>query len=59
MLLYCFPVVALALALIAIGRGAMSGQFLEVERKRDRIARYVSLSLGIAILVAYAGWWLL
>jgi hypothetical protein len=57
MLLYFFPVIALALALIAIGRGAASGQFLEVERKRDRIARYVLLSLGIAILVAYAGWW--
>jgi hypothetical protein len=58
MLLYFFPVIALALALIAIGRGAASGQFREVERKRDRIARYVLLSLGIAILVAYAGWWL-
>jgi hypothetical protein len=57
MLLYFFPVIALALALIAIGRGAASGQFREVERKRDRIARYVLLSLGIAILVAYAGWW--
>jgi hypothetical protein len=59
MLLYFFPVIALALALIAIGRGAASGQFREVERKRDRIARYVLLSLGIAILVAYAGWWFL
>ncbi len=58
MLLYCFPVIALALALIAIGRGAASGQFLEVERKRDRIARYVFMSLGIAILAACAGWWL-
>ena len=59
MLLYFFPVIALALALIAIGRGAASGQFREVERKRDRMARYVLLSLGIAILVAYAGWWFL
>jgi hypothetical protein len=48
-----FPVIALALALIAIGRGAASGQFLEVERKRDRIARHICLGLGIAILVAY------
>ena len=48
-----FPVIALALALIAIGRGAASGQFREVERKRDHIARYVCLTLGIAILVAY------
>ena len=52
MLLF-FPVIALALALIAIGRGAASGQFLEVERKRDRIARHVCLVAGIAILVAY------
>ncbi len=51
-----FPVIALALALIAIGRGAASGQFREVERKRDRIARYVSLALGIAILSVYIGW---
>jgi hypothetical protein len=51
-----FPVIALALALIAIGRGAASGQFREVERKRDRIARYVCLALGIAILVVYIGW---
>jgi hypothetical protein len=52
-----FPVLALAFALIAIGRGAASGQFLEfskVERKRDRIARYVCLSLGFAILISYA-----
>lgn len=48
-----FPVIALALALIAIGRGAASGQFLEVERKRDRIARYICLAAGIAILIAY------
>lgn len=51
-----FPVIALALALIAIGRGAASGQFREVERKRDSIARYVSLALGIAILSVYIGW---
>lgn len=50
---FFFPVIALALALIAIGRGAASGQFLEVERKRDRIARHLCLVSGIAILVAY------
>jgi hypothetical protein len=48
-----FPVIALALALIAIGRGAASGQFLEVERKRDRIARHICLVAGVAILIAY------
>jgi hypothetical protein len=48
-----FPVIALALALIAVGRGAASGQFLEVERKRDRIARHICLTTGIAILIAY------
>jgi hypothetical protein len=51
-----FPAIALALALIAIGRGALGEQFLEVERKRDRIARYVCLALGIAILLASASW---
>jgi hypothetical protein len=51
-----FPVIALALALIAIGRGAASGQFLEVERKRDRIARHLCLGTGIAILIAYILW---
>jgi hypothetical protein len=50
------PVIALAIGLIAIGRGALSGQFREVERKRDRVARYVCLALGIAILTASAGW---
>ena len=35
----------------------MSGQFLEVERRRDRIARHVLLALGIGILVIYAGCW--
>jgi len=54
-----FPVVAFALALIAIGRGALSGQFLEVERKRDRIARHVCLALGIVVLAAYAASWLI
>jgi hypothetical protein len=48
-----FPVIAVALALIAIGRGAASGQFLEVERKRDRIARHICLVAGISILIAY------
>lgn len=47
-----FPVIGFALALIAIGRGAASGQFLEVERRRDRIARYVCLALGVAVLLA-------
>ena len=56
MLTYSFPVIALALAFIAIGRGAMSGQFLEVERRRDRIARYTCFVVGVVILVAYAGW---
>jgi hypothetical protein len=51
-----FPVIALGVALIAIGRGAMSGQFREAERKRDRIARYVCFTLGIAILIASASW---
>jgi hypothetical protein len=51
-----FPVIALALALIAIGRGAASGQFREVERKRDRIARQLCLATGIAILIAYVLW---
>lgn len=51
-----FPVVVLALALIAIGRGAASGQFLEVERKRDRIARYICLITGLVILIAYTLW---
>jgi hypothetical protein len=49
------PVIAFALALIAIGRGAMSGQFREVERQRDRIARYVCLTLGVVILIVCAG----
>jgi hypothetical protein len=53
-----FPVIAFAVALIAIGRGALSGQFLEIERRRDRIARHACLTLGLVILVAYAGWWL-
>jgi hypothetical protein len=50
------PVIALALGLIAIGRGALSGQFREVERRRDRVARHVCLALGIAILIASASW---
>ncbi len=54
-----FPIIAFALALIAIGRGAASGQFLEIERKRDRIGRRVCLVAGIAILVAYTLWLLL
>jgi hypothetical protein len=54
-----FPVIAFAAALIAIGRGALSGQFLEVERRRDRIARHVCLTLGVVILVAWAASWFL
>jgi hypothetical protein len=53
-----FPVIALALALIAIGRGAASGQFREEERKRDRIARYVCFALGVAILIADILYWI-
>jgi hypothetical protein len=45
-----FPIFALAMAMIAIGRGAASGQFLEVERRRDRIARYCFLIGGVSIL---------
>jgi hypothetical protein len=51
-----FPVIAFAVALIAIGRGAGS-QFFGDERRRDRIARQVLLWLGIAILIADLGWW--
>jgi hypothetical protein len=58
-MLVFFPVIAFAVALIAIGRGALSGQFLEVERRRDRIARHVCLTLGIVILIAYAASWIL
>jgi hypothetical protein len=54
-----FPVISLALALIATGRGAASGQFHEVERRRDRYARYVCLALGLSLLVAYVGWLIL
>jgi hypothetical protein len=54
-----FPGIAFALALIAIGRGALGGQFLEVERRRDRIARHVCFALGIVILVACAASWLI
>ena len=37
----------------------MSGQFLEVEPTRDIVARRVCLTLGIGILVLYAGSWFL
>jgi hypothetical protein len=57
--MYAFPVIAVAIALIQIGRGAMSGQLLEVERRRDKIARHVCLALGILVLVAYVGSWFL
>jgi hypothetical protein len=46
-----FPVLAVAVALIVIGRGG-DNQFFE-ERRRDRIARTVLLWLGILILL---GW---
>ena len=49
-----FPLIAFAVALIAIGRGG-SSLFFE-ERRRDEIARKVSLGLGIAILI---GWFFL
>jgi hypothetical protein len=46
-----FPVLALAVALIAIGRGG-NNQFFE-ERRRDHIGRTVLLWLGILVLL---GW---
>lgn len=52
MLLF-FLVIALAIALIAIGRGAASGQFREEKRSRDRIARHACLITGITILIVY------
>ena len=48
-----FPGIALAIALIAIGRGS-SKLFLE-ERRRDRVARQGMLVLGIAILIVSLG----
>lgn len=53
MLLF-FPILAMALALIALGRGAASGQFREVERSRDRMTRHVCLVSGMTILIVYA-----
>lgn len=50
-----FPVLAVALALIAIGRGGNKQVF--DERRRDRIARQVLFYLGIAILIASIGAW--
>jgi hypothetical protein len=44
-----FPLLALAIALIAIGRGS-SNLHLD-ERRRDRIARQVIFALGILILI--------
>jgi|GEM_PF-6849793 len=52
MLLF-FPVFAVALALIALGRGAASGQFREVERSRDRMTRHICLVSGVTILIVY------
>jgi hypothetical protein len=46
-----FPVIAFAIALIAIGRGG-GDQYFD-ERRRDRIARQVLLVSGIAILTAW------
>jgi hypothetical protein len=54
--LLLFPIIAIAVALIVIGRGA-SKQFFD-ERPRDQIARRVCLVLGIVILVIYAISWL-
>ena len=48
-----FPAIALAIALIAIGR-ASSKLFLE-ERPRDRMARQVMFVLGIVILIVSLG----
>jgi uncharacterized membrane protein HdeD (DUF308 family) len=45
-----FPLLAFAIALIAIGRGSAK-LFLD-ERRRDRIARQVMLALGILLLIA-------
>jgi hypothetical protein len=45
-----FPLIAVAIALIAIGRG--SSKLHLDERRRDRIARQVMLALGIVILIA-------
>jgi hypothetical protein len=55
--MYAFPVIAVAIALIAIGRGAALQYF--DERPRDQIARRVCLVLGIVILVVYAATWVL
>lgn len=52
-MLVFFPVIAVALALLAIGRGAASGRFREDERKRDRIARQICFISGIIILIVY------
>jgi hypothetical protein len=49
-----FPMIALAVALIAIGRGS-DALFFE-ERERDQVARKVMLILGIGVLV---GWFFL
>jgi hypothetical protein len=45
-----FPLIALAIALIAIGRG--SSKLHLDERRRDRIARQLMLGLGILLLLA-------
>lgn len=52
MLLF-FPVLAVALALIALGRGAASGQFREMKRSRDSITRHVCRVSGMTILIVY------
>jgi hypothetical protein len=47
-----FPIIALAVALIAIGRGP-TGEFFDMDRRRDRIARNVLLVTGVLILVVW------
>ena len=50
-----FPILAIAIALIAIGRGG-GKQYFD-ERPRDRVARRMLFYLGIVVLVASLGAW--
>jgi hypothetical protein len=50
-----FPLIALAIALIAIGRG--SSKLHLDERRRDRIARQVMLAIGILLLILSIALW--
>jgi len=49
-----FPILAVAIALVAIGRGG-NKMFFE-ERPRDAMARRVMFWAGIGILVLDIGW---